>query len=200
MIRKWLIIALCVCSFQAFALQEDNTLEASSSHYIRDDLYIYIHAGPGRNYRILGSVEAGTPVTVLDSDSDTKYTQIIDDQDRTGWVESKFVTTEMSQSEQLPRLREALQRSELTLQTIEEENRQLREQLNSAQSKVSQLSTVNEQQRIDIIKLKTQVESADKDELVTWFTRGGIVAGAGILLGVMLTYLPKKRNRNKEWM
>lgn len=200
MIRKWLAIALFACSFQALALQQDDTLEASSSHYIRDDLFIFIHAGPGRNYRILGSVDAGTPVTVLDSDSDTQYTQIIDDQDRTGWVESKFVTTKMSQAEQLPKLQEALTQSRLSLKSAQEENAQLRAQLDSAQKKVSQLSAETEQQRVDIIRLTTQVENADKDELVTWFTRGGMVAGAGILVGIFITYLPKKRNRGKEWM
>jgi SH3 domain protein len=27
-----------------------------------------------------------------------------------------------------------------------------------------------------------------------------MVAGVGILLGVMLTYLPKRKRRNSEWM
>jgi SH3 domain protein len=33
-----------------------------------------------------------------------------------------------------------------------------------------------------------------------WFTRGGMVAGAGILLGIILTYLPKRKRRSNEWM
>ncbi|MEC8450560.1 MAG: hypothetical protein VXZ26_05765, partial [Pseudomonadota bacterium] len=44
-------------------------------------------------------------------------------------------------------------------------------------------------------RLTAKVDSANKDELVTWFTRGGMVAGVGILLGVMLTYLPKRTRR-----
>ncbi|MED6321286.1 MAG: hypothetical protein VX873_07885, partial [Pseudomonadota bacterium] len=56
MIRKWLAAALIACSFQAFSLQDTADLEASSSHYIRDDLFIFMHTGPGRNYRILGSI------------------------------------------------------------------------------------------------------------------------------------------------
>lgn len=200
MIRKWLSVALFACSCQALALQDTPPLEASSSHYIRDDLFIFMHTGPSRNYRILGSVEAGTPITVLARDNDTNYTQIKDDEDRTGWVETKFVTTTMSQSEQLPMISEQLADSQANLQQVQQENARLRQQLNDARQQVTQLTTQTEQQATEVTRLTAQVERADKDELVTWFTRGGMVAGAGILLGVFLTYLPKKRNRSKEWM
>lgn len=201
MIRKWLFVALFVCSCQAFALQDNTpTQDASSSHYIRDDLFIFMHTGPSRNYRILGSVEAGTPVTVLSRDNETDYTQIKDNQDRTGWVESKFVTTTMSQSEQLPIISEQLADSKAALQAASQENARLRQQLNDARQQVAQLSTETQTQAEKVTRLTAKVESADKDEMVTWFTRGGMVAGAGILLGVFLTYLPKKRNRSKEWM
>ena len=36
--------------------------------------------------------------------------------------------------------------------------------------------------------------------MVEWFTRGGIVALGGIILGVIIAYLPKKRRRNDQWM
>ena len=98
MIRKWLAAALIACSFQAFSLQDTADLEASSSHYIRDDLFIFMHTGPGRNYRILGSIEAGTPITVLARDNDAEFTQITDNEGREGWVESRFVSNTMSQA------------------------------------------------------------------------------------------------------
>jgi SH3 domain protein len=97
-------------------------------------------------------------------------------------------------------LSEQLAQSQTSLQTTQRENANLRQQLNDARQQITQLTTDTEQQSNDIKRLSAQVESADKDELVTWFTRGGIVAGAGILLGVLLTYMPKKRNRSKEWM
>jgi len=200
MIRKWLAAALIACSCQTVALQETGSQEASSSHYVRDNLFIFMHAGPGRDYRIIGSVNAGTPLTVLDTDNGAKYTQIIDDQDRTGWVESKFVTTQTPQAQQLPRMREQLEQSELSLQTAQQENAQLRTQLNDANQEISRLTTDYEQQLSDIAQLNQQVESTDKAELITWFTRGGIVAGAGIVLGVLISFLPRRRNRSKEWM
>ena len=200
MIRKWLAAALIACSFQAFSLQNTVDLEASSSHYIRDDLFIFIHTGPSRNYRILGSVVAGTPITVLEENSETEFTQITDNEGRTGWVESRFVTSTMSQAEQLPKLREALTQTQDSLQTAQSENARMRQQLNDARQQVSELTTENESQANTIKRLTAQVDNADNEEMVMWFTRGGIVAGAGILLGVLLTFIPKRRRRNNEWM
>jgi SH3 domain protein len=106
----------------------------------------------------------------------------------------------MSQAEQLPIISEKLAESQSGLQAAQSENAKLRQQLNDARQKVSKLTTTNDEQASQIIRLTAKVESANKDELVTWFTRGGIVAGVGILLGVMLTYLPKRKRRNSEWM
>jgi len=200
MIRKWLAAALIACSFQAFSLQDTADLEASSSHYIRDDLFIFMHTGPGRNYRILGSIEAGTPITVLSRDNDAEFTQITDNEGRSGWIESKFVSNTMSRAEQLPIISEKLAESQSGLQSAQSENAKLRQQLSEARQQVSRLTTTNDEQASQIIRLTAQVESASKDELVTWFTRGGMVAGIGILLGVLITYLPKRKRRNSEWM
>jgi SH3 domain protein len=200
MIRKWLAAALIACSFQAFSLQDTANLEASSSHYIKDDLFVFIHAGPGRNYRILGSINAGTPISVLETDSDAEFTQINDNEGRTGWVESRFISNTISQAELLPQLRTQLEDSQSNLQAVQSENARLRQQLNDARQQVSQLTTSNEEQSAELVRLNAKVESANKDEMVTWFTRGGMVAGAGILLGVLLTYLPKRKRRNSEWM
>lgn len=200
MIRKWLAVALFTYSFQAVALQDIADLEASSSHYIKDDLFIFMHTGPSRNYRILGSIEAGTPITVLTQNNETQFTQITDNDGREGWVESKFISNTMSRAEQLPKIREQLAESQSALQASQSEIARLRQQLNDARQQITQLSTENESQATSIVKLTSKVESANKDELVTWFTRGGLVAGGGILLGVLLTYFPKRRRRSSEWM
>jgi SH3 domain protein len=106
----------------------------------------------------------------------------------------------MSQAEQLPIISEKLAESQSALQTAQSENARLRQQLNDARQQVSKLTTTSEEQASEITRLTAKVDSANKDELVTWFTRGGMVAGVGILLGVMLTYLPKRKRRSSEWM
>lgn len=200
MIRRWLSVALIAVSFQSFGLQDTADIEASSSHYIRDDLFAFLHAGPGRNYRILGSIEAGTPITLLDTNREEEFSQVKDDEGRTGWVETRYVSNTISMAEQLPLLSEQLADSQTSLQAVRNENTQLRQQLSEARQTVAQLTQQTEEQAREVTALSAKIERADQDELVRWFTRGGLVAGAGILLGVILTYLPKKRKRSDQWM
>ena len=205
MLRKWLTIALIGLSFQVFAQQQDPIEEslqeeASSSNYIRDDLFVFLHAGPGRNYRILGSVGAGTPITVLDRNSEAEFTQIKDNEDRTGWVETRFVSNEMSQAEKIPLLTQRLADSEGSLQGLRTENDRLKQQLSAVRQELSALKSETGDQTTEITRLTNQLEAQSKDEMIKWFTWGGIVAGGGVLLGVILTFLPKKRRRNDEWM
>ncbi|AXR05318.1 TIGR04211 family SH3 domain-containing protein [Salinimonas sediminis] len=201
MLRKWLTVMMIAFSFQAFGLQDTPDLEPSSSHYIRDDLFVFIHTGPGRNYRILGSIEAGTPITILKNDRDAEFMQIRDHvEDRTGWVESKYVSDQMSRAEQLPIISQKLADSQASQQGLQSENGRLKRQLSEARQELSTLSSQTDEQSREIKKLSTQLDNQEKDEMIKWFTRGGMVAGAGILLGVILTYLPKKRGRNSEWV
>ena len=61
------------------------------SGFIIDELTIYMHAGPGTNYRILGTITAGTQIQIT-GQADKGYNQIIDDKGRTTWIESKYIT------------------------------------------------------------------------------------------------------------
>ena len=103
----------------------------------------------------------------------------------------------MSQAEQLPIVSEKLAESQSGLQAAQTENAKLRQQLNDARQQVSKLTTISEEQASEITRLTAKVDSANKDELVTWFTRGGSRCG---YISVMLTYLPKRKRRNSEWM
>ncbi len=204
MLRKWLTIALIGLSIQVFAqedsIEESLQLEASSSNYIRDDLFVFLHTGAGRNYRILGSVAAGTPITVLDRNNETEFTQIKDNEGRTGWVETRFISNEMSYAEKIPLLTQRLADSQASVQGLQSENERLKQQLNATRQELQQLQDETGDQTTQITRLTNKLEQQSKDEMIKWFTWGGIVAGGGVLLGVILTFLPKKRRRNDEWM
>ncbi|MFB1035498.1 MAG: hypothetical protein QMC38_09130, partial [Sinobacterium sp.] len=73
----FLFITSSLLSVQSLA-QEPNDSEGEI-RYISDDLFTYLHAGPGRNFRILGSVVAGTRVSLLQEDSENNFVEIIDD-------------------------------------------------------------------------------------------------------------------------
>lgn len=198
MIRTWLTLTLFAMCFPVFAQQDSGEGTTTADHFIRDDLFVFLHAGPSREYRILGSIDAGTAIEVIERDGD--FTHVVDEESRDGWVESRYVSDTLPLSDQLPRLSQQLADSQSALAEAESESARLRQQLNDSRQQIAQLSTAVEEKDTQVASLTKKVERADQDELMTWFTRGGMVAGAGILLGVILAYMPKKRRRDNQWM
>ena len=56
--RALLGILICLCAQQALA----------DTRYVSDNIFTFIHNGPGTQFRILGSVKAGEPLYSLESD------------------------------------------------------------------------------------------------------------------------------------
>jgi SH3 domain protein len=194
----FLCIASSLLSVQSLA-QEPNDSEGET-RYISDDLFTYLHAGPGRNFRILGSVVAGTPVTLLQEDTEKNFVEIIDDKQRTGWVDAEFINESRSVRSLVPGLQQQVETTKKTIVQQRESNDLLNQQIADLTSQNTNLK----KKLSDAVKenAKTTQTLADYDQTaqMEWFTRGGIVAVISLLLGIILTYLPKKRRRNDNWM
>jgi SH3 domain protein len=194
----FLCIASCFINAQVLA-QEPNDSEGEI-RYISDDLFTYLHAGPGRNFRILGSVVAGTRVTLLQEDTENNFVEIIDDKQRTGWVDAEFINVSRSVRELVPGLQQQVVKTEQTILQQRESNDLLNQQI----ADLTSLNTNLKKKLSDAEKENTEITKtlADYDQTaqMEWFTRGGIVAVISLLLGIILTYLPKKRRRNDNWM
>lgn len=180
----------------------DETLgeQTTSAYHISDNLYIFMHAGPGRNYRILGSIEAGTPVRKTEKDITNDFVEIIDDSGRQGWIEAEFLSSQPSRQMTIEQLQEKLAQVESSISplrkqlsdeqqtnaTLQKNADNAKQELNSAQS--------------ELAKIRRQLSEQNHDkEMRTLMIGGGLVAG-GALLGVIFVYLPKKRNRNSGWI
>ncbi len=61
----------------------------AETRYVSDELSTYVHSGPGNQYRIVGSLNSGSTVTVLSRNAATGYVQVKDDKDRTVWLPEK---------------------------------------------------------------------------------------------------------------
>jgi len=107
MLKRFLFSVTCAL-FLLPTIQASAQQSQGETQYISDDLFTFLHSGPGRNYRILGSVVAGSEVTVLQTDSDSNYVEIVDDKDRTGWVDGEFVSPQKSLRELVPGLQQQL--------------------------------------------------------------------------------------------
>jgi SH3 domain protein len=200
--KRIVLLFLCIASIfiaaQSFA-QEPNDSEGEI-RYISDDLFTYLHAGPGRNFRILGTVVAGTRVTLLQEDTEKNFVEIIDDKQRTGWVDAEFISVSSSVRALVPGLQQQVKDSEQTILQQRQSNDLLNQQIADLTSQNTNLKKKLSDAEEENVKITQTLADYDQTAQMEWFTRGGIVAVISLLLGIILTYLPKKRRKNDNWM
>lgn len=194
-----LFFVLAFGSFFTLAQDQPNDSNGETV-YISDDLIAYIHAGPGRNYRILGSVTAGTPVSLIQSSDDGEFIEIIDDKQRTGWVEAQNIMSDPSFRARLPQLQQDLEQQQ-------QQNIADRQMIDQLQQRLADLESQRTQQLREYEQLSeryaaaaSRLEQKDESEQREWFMLGGAIALAGIFIGIIITYLPKKKGRRDTWM
>jgi len=174
---------------------------AVANSYISDELFIYYHSGPGTQYRILGTIDSGTPVTVLESNKGSGYVKVRDSRGREGWLEGKYLSSQPAARERIPQLENALSEAETTLaekQAIIEQQEQQITQLNQSQQQAQQ--RLNEVQQLND-QLSTRLDTREEDLQMRWFIHGGVVLAAGMLVGIVIPFLPRRRKRNQDrWM
>ena len=203
MLRK-LICLFVVCLSSSFISAQSLAQETNDSEgeirYISDDLFTYLHSGPGRNFRILGSVVAGTRVTLLQENPEKSFVEVIDDKQRTGWVDAEFINLTKSVRELLPGLRQQVEKTEKIILQQRSSIDLLNQQIIALTSQNTNLKkNLSDTEKENAKKAQTLADY-DQTAQIEWFTRGGIVAVISLLLGIILTYLPKIRRRNDNWM
>lgn len=201
------LISLCLLICAAVA----PVANAEQVRYISDNLFTYMHSGPGTQYRIIGSVDAGTKVALLSSNKAAGFTQITDDRGRSGWVDSKFVSTEVGLKERVPalqteltevkaKLAEALTSSDSQNAGLKNTLAQRNTQINDLETRNNKLQSELSSSQDQIRELRAKIDTQKDDLLMKWFTYGGLVAGAGLLFGLVLPHLiPRRRKRNNGW-
>lgn len=196
-----IVLFVCLATSNAFAAQR----------YIADNLFTYMHAGPNNQFRIIGSVNAGDKVNLVDTNKESGYSQVVDSKGRKGWVESRFVTRQASMAERLPKLEEELAsvKEQLSnarknsdeeqaglMQSLDSRNAQIKE-LENSYSDISQKLTSSQ---TEIRELRARLDTQKEDLLLKYFMYGGGVAGGGLLLGLILPgIMPRRKKSNNGW-
>ncbi len=183
----------------------------AQQYFVADKLFTYIHAGPNNTYRIIGSVNAGEEIQLVDRNASTGYSQIVDNRGRKGWIESKFVSSSESIAVRLPRIEEELAtvKQELNkarnsadqeqaglISSLEARNDQIAEMEKNYAEISDKLAKAQTQVRQLTAKLDTQKE----DLLLKYFMYGGGVAGIGLLFGLVLPHvIPRRKKSPNGW-
>nr|WP_275658995.1 TIGR04211 family SH3 domain-containing protein [Shewanella sp. Isolate11] len=170
---------------------------AEQTRYISDDVFAYVLGGPSTQYRIVGSVEAGQPITYL-GETQGDYSKIVDHKGREGWVKSEFIASSKSFRVQLPEVQAKLDSVQADFDKLSNQtgdDQQLISQLKSQLSRAEQqLETATRERN----KATSELAKLQNNERYEMLKQGGLIAGVGLLLGVIIAYLPRPRRRQKN--
>ena len=198
MIHKKVTITLAIISLYSSAF---------AANYVSNDLFTYTHSGPGSKYKILGVVNAGEKISVLDRSSG--FTQIRDTKGRKVWINSKYVSNQVGLKEQLEKLKIQYSKLDEKLNSFEDEANKnklnLEKDLNSNINQVEKLKETNTLLNKQLKEVQEKNDSLndlldnEKNELLMkWFSYGGIVAGLGLFVGLVLpSLIPSRKKRSR---
>ena len=191
----FLAITLSSLLFSSAQAAENNYKQG----YISDELFIYMHAGPGTNYRILGTVIAGSEVKITGSENNG-YSEIIDDKNRATWVESKYVTTQAG-------LRFVVAELNGKIATNSDFTSQLDGKVNDLNSQVTLLTNDKKKLMAELKQLtttlaetRTKIKDQDTNIQKQWFFTGALVLAIGLILGLILPrFFTRRRGAMESW-
>ena len=94
---------------------------ADDTRYVTDQLEITLRSGQSTKHQIIRMLPSGTPVELLETDEETKYSRIRTSDDGTeGWVLSRYL-------DEQPSARERLIKTNQQVKQLTDDNRQLQD-------------------------------------------------------------------------
>ena len=179
--------------------------------YVTENVDIYLRRGPGSQYAYSNAVKAGQKVIELEKSADGKYTRIQLPNGNSAWIESNKLKDQPSFKELVPSLEAQLaeykdkvdnaeKNQQNAIRDYAEKLQKAEQSIESLQAKNNELEQLNKQQDTKLESMLNQVDDKRRDLIVTWFTYGGLVAGGGFLLGLILPAIMPGRRKKDRWM
>ena len=179
--------------------------------YVTENVDIYLRRGPSSQYAYSNAVKAGQKVIELEKSADGKYTRIQLSNGNSAWIESNKLKDQPSFKELVPSLEAQLaeykdkvdnaeKNQQNAIQDYAEKLQKAEQSIESLQAKNNELEQLNKQQEMKLESMLNQVDDKRRDLIVTWFTYGGLVAGGGFLLGLILPAIMPGRRKKDRWM
>ncbi|EPE54671.1 TIGR04211 family SH3 domain-containing protein [Salmonella enterica] len=201
---KLRLIGLTLLALSATAVSH-----AEETRYVSDELNTWVRSGPGDNYHLVGTVNAGEEVTLLQSDAN--YGQIKDSSGRTAWIPLKELNTTPSLRTRVPDLENQVKTLTDKLNNIDttwnQRTADMQQKVAQSDSVINGLKEENQKLKNELIVAQKKVSAAnlqldDKQRtiIMQWFMYGGGVLGIGLLLGLVLPNMTPSRKRKDRWM
>lgn len=183
----------------------------AADKYVTENVDIYLRRGPGSQYAYTNAVKAGEKVAELEKSADGKYTRIQLPNGSSAWIESNKLKDQPSLKVLVPTLESKLaeykdkvdnaeQYTQNAINDYSEKLKQAEQTIESLQARNKELEQINKSQDTKLESMLNQVDDKRRDLIVTWFTYGGLVAGGGFLLGLILPAIMPGRRKKDRWM
>jgi len=187
------------------------TVHAEEKRYISDELSTWVRSGPGNDYRLIGTLNAGEEVALLQANASSNYGQIRDSQGRTTWIPLAQLSQQPSLRTRVPQLEEQVKMLTAKLANIDSSwnNRtaDMQKKVAGSDDAINSLKEENQQLKNQLVVAKKKVDAAnvqldDKQRtiIMQWFMYGGGVAGVGLVLGLLLPHMIPRRKKSDRWM
>ncbi|PLO36425.1 TIGR04211 family SH3 domain-containing protein, partial [Klebsiella pneumoniae] len=162
-------------------------------------------------YRLVGTINAGEEVSVLQTNDSTSYAQIRDSNGRTAWIPLKELSNEPSLRTRVPDLENQVKTLTDKLNNIDatwnQRTADMQKKVAGSDSVINALKDENQKLKNELVVAQKKVNAAnlqldDKQRtiIMQWFMYGGGVLGVGLLLGLVLPHLVPSRKRKDRWM
>ncbi len=178
--------------------QADSNDDQTRIGFISDDLFLYFHSGPGTQYRILGSMNAGEEVKVL-SDVSNEYIQIEDSEGRKGWIDAKYLSDMPGLRVVLAELNEDLANKTVQITDLSNKLDNSQAQVNDLNAQLTSLQTENADLQAKYAAASSELDDKDLNTKITYFKYGAAVLLVGLLFGILLPRLVVSKKRYSSW-
>lgn len=182
--------------------------QSENTAWVSDELSTYVRSGPTDGYRIVGTLTAGEQVQVIESSGD--YTRVRNGDGNAVWVLSDELQASPSASEQLPEVEARVEELTTELEGInaawEQRVASMTETLEVREGRIAELQNRNaalnqesEELRQQVRSLQARLDTQEEDLLLRYFMYGGGVAGVGLVVGLIVPHLPRRRKKRDRW-
>ena len=193
------------------ALTASTVAHADEKRYVSDELNTWVRSGPGDNYRLAGTVNAGEEVTLLQTTENTQYGQVRDSNGRTAWIPLKELTATPSLRTRVPDLENQVKTLTDKLNNIDttwnQRTAEMQKKVAESDTVINGLKNENQKLKNELIVAQKKVNAAnlqldDKQRtiIMQWFMYGGGVLGIGLIFGLVLPHIIPSRKRKDRWM
>lgn len=181
---------------------------AGSQRWVSDSLNTYVRSGPTDGYRIVGTLKSGQKVELVSTQGD--YSQVRSESGNNVWILSSDLQEQPGQAERVPQLTQEVSDLTAKLSTIDDSWKSrvqgMQETMDTRKKLIDDLEARNKALNDQLAASQSQLRDTEArlgDEnnqvLMRYMVYGGSIAGAGLLLGLILPALTRGRKRNDRW-